>query len=99
VCVVLPLCPLSCRDLLFLQRLLAGGAYLEDVWPESGETPLLMAINYRDVEVKGWVEGLNEPGTWHSAHCLQEAEAGRRTNDPTLHTYQHSYSVSVAAGA
>jgi hypothetical protein len=39
------------RNFLFLQRLLADGAPLDEVWPKTGETPLLMAINYRDVEV------------------------------------------------
>lgn len=41
-----------CRNCWFLQRLLADGGGLEDVWPETGETPLLMAINYADVEVR-----------------------------------------------
>lgn len=53
MCTVLLLGVSPCRDLLFLQRLLAEGAFLEEVWPETGETPLLMAINYRDVEVTG----------------------------------------------
>jgi hypothetical protein len=42
---------LLCRNLHFLERLLADGPSLEYVWPESGETPLLMAITWKDVEV------------------------------------------------
>lgn len=42
-----------CRSCCFLQRLLADGAdtSLEDMWPETEETPLLMAVTYMDVDV------------------------------------------------
>jgi hypothetical protein len=43
----------TCRNLLFLQSLLGNGVFIEDAWPDSGETPLLLAVRLRDVEV-GW---------------------------------------------
>jgi hypothetical protein len=47
------MCVLPCRNLRFLESLLAEGLPLEVVCPKTGETPLLMAINFRDLEVGG----------------------------------------------
>jgi hypothetical protein len=54
---------LPCRNLHFLERLLADGASLEGVWPQTGETPLLIAISWKDVEVGGSCWGLVQPYT------------------------------------
>lgn len=42
---------LSCRNIRFLERLLADWAPIEHVWTETGETPLLKAISRRDLDV------------------------------------------------
>ena len=51
------------RNLRFLERLLADYAPVDEVWAETGETALLMAIGYGDVEVSvaGLVAGLTWP--------------------------------------
>jgi hypothetical protein len=46
----------TCRNIRYLEHLLAEHALLEDVEPSSGQTALLLAISRRDVEVRKRVQ-------------------------------------------